>query len=73
MRPDVIPLGDVDALTYNAATTTGGWHGREGIRHLHSAMREARLAADLNRDKALDDARELLVYYDLALAGPSAK
>ena len=69
MNPEVIPLKDVDALTYETATRAG-WQGREGIRQFRMAMREARLATSLDRDKALNEARELAIDYDLARKGP---
>jgi len=71
-KPDIIRLNDADGLTYDTAIREG-WQGREGVKQFHVAAREARLAANLDRDRALDDVRELLIYYDLALAGRSPK
>jgi hypothetical protein len=67
-KPNLILLNDVDRLIYDTAVRQG-WQGREGVKRFQLAAREARLASNLDRDKALDDARELLIYYKLARGG----
>jgi DNA polymerase III epsilon subunit-like protein len=70
VEPQRLELQDFRGLLSSVASRST-WSVHGGMPALERALRELRVSSELRHHRALDDARMMLMSFELALAGPS--